>query len=246
MTFSGGDEIGLRMGSVRSIARKAMRKNRRFSICARAAIASAIFLLGLADIHAVSASESGQDGAPVASVESGTSPASGASPVMLTPASPTYRIAPHDVLHVSVWKEPDLTATVQVRTDGKISVPLLDDVQASGLTPMQLSASLADRLRTYVDHPRVTVVVSQMHSERIYVVGEVLRPGPMVLLPDMTVLQALASVGMNQFARSKKIYVLRTVNNEQRKFFVNYKQLIKGQQMSQNIKLEVGDTIVVP
>jgi len=119
-------------------------------------------------------------------------------------------------------------------------------MQAAGLTPMELSASISGKLKKYVDDPRVTVVVSQMHAERIYVVGEVARSGPMVLIPEMTAFQALASAGLNQFAHFRKIYVLRNSNTGQQRFFIDYKQLIKGQHMSQNIKLEAGDTIVVP
>jgi len=159
---------------------------------------------------------------------------------------PEYRIGADDVLRVSVWKEPELSATIPVRTDGKISVPLLNDVQAAGLTPMELSGSLTEKLKKYLDDPRVTVVVSQMNHQRVYVVGEVLRHGPLPLLPDMTVLQALATAGLTQFANTKKIYVLRLVNDVEQKFPVNYKRLLKGEGMSQNIALKTGDTIVVP
>jgi polysaccharide export outer membrane protein len=157
-----------------------------------------------------------------------------------------YVIGEDDVIHVDVWKEPELSATVPVRTDGKISIPLLNDVQASGLTPTELGASLAAKLKKYLDDPRVTVIVSQMNHQRIYVVGEVLRHGPMSLQPDMTVLQALATAGLTQFANAKKIYVLRSVNGVEQKFPVNYKRLLKGESMTQNIALKTGDTIVVP
>jgi polysaccharide export outer membrane protein len=159
---------------------------------------------------------------------------------------PSYLIGPEDTLHVSVWKEPELTATLPVRSDGKISLPLLNDVQAAGLTPMQLAASLQEKLRKYLDDPRVAVVVSQMNSQRFFATGEVQHSGALPLLPNMTVLQALASSGLTQFANTKKIYVLRTVNGVQQKLPVNYKHLIKGEAMSQNIALKPGDTIVVP
>src|SRR5437870_13181459 len=115
-------------------------------------------------------------------------------------ASPDYVIGGDDTLHISVWKEPDLTATLPVRPDGMISLPLLNDVQASGLTPMQLAASITDKLKKYIADPHVTVVVTQMNSQRIFVTGEVLHTGAMPLLPNMTVLQALASAGFSQFA----------------------------------------------
>ena len=118
-------------------------------------------------------------------------------------AGPDYIIGADDVLHISVWKEPDLTATLPVRPDGKISMPLLDDVQAAGLTPMQLAAAMTEKLKKYIADPRVTVVVTAMNSQRIFVLGEVLHTGAMPLTPNMTVLQALASAGFTQFANTK-------------------------------------------
>src|ERR1035441_7315023 len=123
-----------------------------------------------------------------------------------------YVIGPEDVLHIAVWREADLTATLPVRPDGKISLPLLNDVQASGLTPQQLAASVTEKLKKYIADPRVTVVVTQINSKRVFMVGEVLHPGPMSMIANMTVLQALSSAGLNQFANTKRIYVLRTEN----------------------------------
>jgi polysaccharide export outer membrane protein len=163
-----------------------------------------------------------------------------------SPAGPEYVIGPEDVLHIAVWKEADLTATLPVRPDGKISLPLLDDVQASGLTPKQLAQSLTEKLKKYVANPRVTVVVTQINSKRIYLVGEVLRAGAMPMLPNMTVLQALSNAGLNQFANTKRIYVLRTENGKQQKLPVNYRKLVKGEQIEQDYALQPGDTIVVP
>ena len=171
-------------------------------------------------------------------------PAMSAEPASV--AGPDYVIGADDTLHVSVWKEPDLTATLPVRPDGKISLPLLNDVTAAGLTPMQLANSLTEKLKKYLADPRVTVVVTAMNSQRIYATGEVLHTGAMNLLPNMTILQALASAGFTQFANTKNIYVLRSVNGKQQKIPVNYKQLIKGEAIEQNIVLKPGDTIVVP
>jgi len=167
----------------------------------------------------------------------------------VVPASqggPEYVIGPEDVLHVAVWKESDLTATLPVRPDGKISLPLLNDVQAAGMTPEQLSESLTVKLKKYIADPRVTVVVTAINSKRIYVNGEVLHAGPMPMSPNMTVLQALSSAGLNQFAKIKGIYVLRTENGKQEKLPVNYRKLLKGEQIEQNYLLQTGDTIVVP
>jgi polysaccharide export outer membrane protein len=161
-------------------------------------------------------------------------------------AGPSYVIGADDVLYVSVWKEPDLTNTLPVRPDGKISLPLLNDVQAAGLTPMELSTSITEKLMKYLADPRVTIVVTQINSQRVYVTGEVLHTGAMPLTPNMTVLQALASAGFTQFANTKGIYVLRNENGKQRKIAVNYKELVKGDAMDQNITLKPGDTIVVP
>jgi polysaccharide biosynthesis/export protein len=161
-------------------------------------------------------------------------------------AGPSYEIGSNDVLHIAVWKEPELTVTVPVRSDGMISIPLLNDVLAAGLTPMQLSALLNQKLKKYVTAPRVTVVVTQTNSHRIYVVGEVMHSGPISLSHDMTPLQALATAGLSQFANAKKIYILRTENGQTRKISFNYKQVIKGEAMSQNILLKPGDTVVVP
>ncbi len=160
-------------------------------------------------------------------------------------AGPSYVIGPDDTLYISVWKEPDLTETLPVRADGKISMPLLNDVQAAGLTPMQLGAALTDKLKKYVSDPHVTIVVTQMNSQRVYVTGEVLHPGAMNLTPNMTVLQALSSAGFTQFANTKGIYVLRNEHGNETKMAVNYKKLIKGEG-GQNIALKPGDTIVVP
>ena len=164
----------------------------------------------------------------------------------LPQASPSYLIGPDDTLYVNVWKEPDLTATLPVRADGMISLPLLNDVQASGLTPMQLAVSITDKLKKFVSDPRVTVVVTQMNSQRVYVTGEVNHSGAMNLTPDMTVLQALSTAGFSQFANTKGIYVLRSENGTQKKYPVNYKKLVKGEASQQNYLLKPGDTIVVP
>src|SRR6266478_2788380 len=161
-------------------------------------------------------------------------------------AGPDYVIGADDNLHISVWKEVDLTTSLPVRPDGKISLPLLNDVQAAGLTPMQLADSITEKLKKYVASPRVTVVVTAINSKRIYMVGEVGHTGAVPMLPNMTVLQALSSAGMTQFANTKKIYVLRMQNGKQQKLPVNYRKLVKGEQMEQNYLLQPGDTIVIP
>jgi polysaccharide export outer membrane protein len=159
----------------------------------------------------------------------------------------TYIIGAGDELSISVWKEPDLTRVIPVRPDGKISMPLLNDVQAAGQTPMQLSATITDKLSKFMKDPQVTVVVTTINSQRIYILGSVGRAGAYAMLPNMTVLQAISSAGgLSQYAKEKNIYILRTENGHQTRFPFNYQQVIRGQKVEQNILLQPGDTIVVP
>lgn len=158
-----------------------------------------------------------------------------------------YKIGPQDVLRIDVWKEPDITRTIPVRPDGKISLPLLNDVQAAGLTAMQLAGNLRDALTKFITSPQVTVTVTEINSRRVFVTGEVAHVGALSLLPDMTVLQAISSTGgFTQFARPTKIYILRTENGKQVKLPFNYKEVIKGNHPEENILLKPGDVIVVP
>jgi len=159
---------------------------------------------------------------------------------------PDYVIGADDVLKISVWKEPDLSETLPVRPDGKISMPLLNDIPAAGLSPLQLKDSISEKLKKYIADPRVTVVVTAMNSRRIFVTGEVVHSGPIVLLPHMTMLQALSQAGFSQFANPKAIYLLRTENGKQVKLPFNYKEVVKGNHPEQNIELKPGDTLVVP
>ena len=158
-----------------------------------------------------------------------------------------YKIGPQDVVRIDVWKEPDISRTIPVRPDGKISLPLLNDVQASGLTAMQLAASLREGLSKFLTSPQVTVTVTEINSRRVYITGEVTHAGALPILPNMTVLQALSSAGgFTQFAKLKNIYVLRTEDGKQVKHPFNYKEVVKGNLTEQNIVLQPGDVIVVP
>jgi polysaccharide export outer membrane protein len=160
---------------------------------------------------------------------------------------PNYIIGAQDVLDVSVWKEPEVSRTVPVRPDGKISLPLLNDVQAAGMTPSQLAAQITVSLKKFVTTPQVTVIVTTINSQRIYIIGEVTRPGAFPMLPGMNVLQGLSSAGgFTQFAKTKSIYVLRMEDGKQRKYPVNYKEVVSGKHPEQDISLKAGDTIVVP
>jgi polysaccharide biosynthesis/export protein len=158
-----------------------------------------------------------------------------------------YKIGAQDVLRIDVWKEEQLTRTVPVRPDGKVTLPLLNDVQAAGLTPMQLAGVLSEGLKKYINNPQVTVTITEINSRRIYVTGEVTRAGAFPMLPNMTVLQALTSAGgFTQFAKTKKIYVLRMESGKEVKHPFNYKDVINGKKPEDNIQLQAGDVIVVP
>jgi polysaccharide export outer membrane protein len=158
-----------------------------------------------------------------------------------------YKIGAQDVLRIDVWKEEQLTRTVPVRPDGKVTLPLLNDVQAAGLTPMQLAGVISEGLKKFINGPQVTVSVTEINSRRVYVSGEVVRSGAFPLLPNMTVLQALSSSGgFTQFARTNKIYVLRVQDGKPSKLPFNYKEVLDGKTPEQNILLQPGDVIVVP
>jgi polysaccharide export outer membrane protein len=160
---------------------------------------------------------------------------------------PAYVIGAEDVLNIDVWKEPDVSRTVPVRPDGRISLPLINDVQAAGLTPQQLSVTVAESLRKYLNEPQVTVIVTAINSQRIFVVGEVQHVGAFSLIPGMTVLQALSGAGgFTPFANVKKIHVMRVRDGKHIELPVNYREVLKGDNPDQNIKLEPGDTVVVP
>jgi polysaccharide biosynthesis/export protein len=163
------------------------------------------------------------------------------------PGSTDYKIGPQDMLRVDVWKEPDISRTIPVRPDGKISLPLLNDVQAAGLTSEELSKVIRDGLTKFITSPQVTVTVTEINSRRVYCTGEVLKPGALSLLPNMTALQALSSCGgFTQFAKTKGIYVLRVEGGKQVQHPFNYKDVVKGKHPEDNILLQPGDVIVVP
>lgn len=158
-----------------------------------------------------------------------------------------YIIGSEDTLQITVWKEPTLSGTVPVRPDGRISLVLLGDLQAAGMTPMQLSADITQRLKKYIQDPSVSVVVLAVNSQRIFIIGEVGHVGAIAMTAGMTPLQAIAAAGgLSPFANSKHIYILRgTGTTKRQKIPFNYKQALKGEN-KQDVSLEPGDTIVVP
>jgi polysaccharide export outer membrane protein len=158
----------------------------------------------------------------------------------------TYVIGPDDVLTVSVWKEPTLSASPLVRPDGMISLPLLGDVQASGLTPLKLADEIAEKLKKFVQDPTVFVIVNAINSKKIYFLGESGKSGPIPMTPGMTLLEAISSAGgLSEFANVKKIYILRDEGGKHIRIPVHYKEALKGNSQF-NLVLEPGDTIVVP
>jgi polysaccharide export outer membrane protein len=162
-----------------------------------------------------------------------------------TPSS-SYIIGPSDVLTVTVWKEPTLSGNILVRPDGMITVPLIGDVQASGLTPLQLAGQITDKLKKYIQSPNVSVVVGEIHSKVIYLLGEVGKKGPVEMTSGMTLLDAIAAAGgLTDYANAKKMYILRNESGKHEKIPVHYKEALKGDNQF-NLILEPGDTIVVP
>ena len=157
-----------------------------------------------------------------------------------------YVIGPEDVLSIVFWREKDWSADVVVRPDGKISLPVLNDVQAAGFTPEQLSAAVEQAAGKYIVGADATVIVKEIHSRKVFVVGEVGRPGSFPLAGDMTVLQALAEAGgLLEHAKKGDIVVVRTGKGREQRFKFNYNDVLKGKKTEQNIRLQPGDTILV-
>lgn len=183
----------------------------------------------------------GPKASPVASP--GTAPATGA-PAAVVP--PGYVIGVDDVLAVLFWREKDLSGDVVVRPDGKITLPLLNDVQAAGLTPEDLRAALTTAAAKYVAEPNVTVVVRQINSRRVFITGQIGKPGPYAVTPGLTVMQLIALAGgLTEFADSKNIIIMRTENGKPLAYRFNYKEVLDRKKLQQNIELKPGDTVVV-
>ncbi|MGB2712538.1 MAG: polysaccharide biosynthesis/export family protein [Vicinamibacterales bacterium] len=157
-----------------------------------------------------------------------------------------YVIGPEDVLSVVFWRDKELSAEVVVRPDGKISVPLLNDVQAAGYTPEQLADVLVKAATKYIADPTATVIIKEIRSRKVYVLGEVAKPGTVPLIGEMNVLQLIATVGgLLEYADKENITIVRMENGKERRFKFNYKDVVKGKKTEQNIMLKPGDTVVV-
>jgi polysaccharide biosynthesis/export protein len=214
-------------------------------------------LKGLATVgflsFALTGSNWGQTGAP-SSQQQQTGPAPSTpveKPASASPTNPndeTYIIGNSDLLEINVWKEPALTESVPVRSDGKISMPLIGDIIASGRTPRQLEEEITTKLRSYLTAPDVTVIVQQMNSQKFNILGRVSKPGSYSLSASTTVLDAIAEAGgFQDFAKQKRVYILRrAADGSEMRIPFNYKEVIRGTHPDQNIKLKPNDTIFVP
>lgn len=191
----------------------------------------------------------GLSGAAGAAAQSaGQPPAASPTVPESTTGGSSYRIGAGDTLQVDVWKEPEASvASVVVRPDGKITLPLIKEIDVLGLTPSELEKLITAKLAQLIRNADVTVVVKDIKSKKVYLVGAVNRVGPVALLSQLTVLQALAEAGgLTDYAKKNKIYVLRTENGKQLKLPFDYTAVTKGEHMEQNITLRPDDTIVVP
>lgn len=160
---------------------------------------------------------------------------------------PTYVIGPDDVLAILFWRDKDTSAEAVVRPDGKITLPLINDVQAAGLTPDQLRAQIQTLSEKYFEEPNVSVVVRQVNSRKVYITGMVGKPGPYPLTSRTTVLQMIDMAGgLADFAKKDKVMIMRTENGQTSSFKFNYKDVSQGKHLEQNIELKPGDTVIVP
>ena len=165
-----------------------------------------------------------------------------------TGASSAYVIGPDDVLSVLFWRDKDLSTDVVVRPDGKISLPLVNDIQAGGLTPSELRDAVSALAKRYIEEPSVTVVVKQINSRKVFITGQVEKPGPYPMSGSTTVMQLIAMAGgLREYADGRRILIMRTeANGRQSGHLFNYRQVAEGKNLAQNIALQPGDTVVVP
>ncbi|MBI5575809.1 MAG: polysaccharide biosynthesis/export family protein [Deltaproteobacteria bacterium] len=218
--------------------------------CAAALIVSAVCLPVRAEERNVKnpgkASAAPPSSAAVASPSTAAPVPSQVPPAAAPVAGPEYRLGPEDILKVSVWENKDMTMDVAVRPDGKISLPLVQDVQAEGLTAAELASSIHQKLKAFVVEPQVSVIVIQVNAPRIFVIGNVAKPGTYLLRSDVSILQALAQAGgFTQFASPRSIKLVRGTGKKQEVRKINYYNLLE-EEGEGNYMLKPGDTIVVP
>jgi polysaccharide biosynthesis/export protein len=197
---------------------------------------------------ALMAQSGSEPSTPTAGSPAATQPAQNVEASAAKAHDNSFVIGNDDVLAINVWKEPDVSRSIPVRSDGKISLPLVGEVQATGRTPLKLEEEIAARLKNYIAEPEVTVIVQQINSQKFNILGQVNKPGSYVISNSATVLDALALAGgFRDFAKQKSIYILRQdADGSQTRLPFNYKEVVKGKNSGQNIKLQPRDTIVVP
>src|SRR5688572_9006807 len=172
---------------------------------------------------------------------------SAAVPVPEVVVPPGYVIGPEDVLLIVYWKDKDMSSEAQVRPDGRIALPLINEVQAAGLTPEQLREKITEESKKYMEDANITIVVRQINSRKAFITGEVNKPGPYPLVSPTSVMQLISMAGgLREYANSKKIIIMRTVNGKPVSLPFNYKDVVAGKNLTQNIELKPGDTVVVP
>jgi polysaccharide biosynthesis/export protein len=216
--------------------------SRTNAFCGRAALISCMLLSSTAWAQSVSAKSSTiSDHAATADAHIPASPTVAAH-------DDTFIIGKDDVLAINVWKEPDISRSIPVRSDGKISLPLVGEIQAAGETPLKLEQNIATRLKSYIEEPEVTVIVQQINSEKFNILGMVSKPGTYPLVGSATVLDAIALAGgFRDFAKQKSVYILRqNPDGTQSRLPFNYKEVTKGRNTAQNVQLQPRDTVIVP
>jgi polysaccharide biosynthesis/export protein len=238
-----GSEFSIRQG-IQLFSLKQTMTSQRKKICRQIAMAGMCILISgwlAAQTDAAKNADNNQSAPPAAADQNASANKGHAH-------DDTYIIGADDVLAINVWKEPEVSRTVPVRSDGKISVPLAGEVQASGETPRQLEKELATKLQSFISEPEVTVIVTEVKSQKFNILGMVTKPGSYPLTNSSTVLDAIATAGgFRDFAKQKSIYILRqNSDGGQTRLPFNYKDVIKGKNSAQNIKLQPRDTIVVP
>jgi polysaccharide export outer membrane protein len=212
---------------------------------AHRAFTAVVFLMLLATVAPATA----QTAKPAITAQSvPTAAAAAVAPRPTDPVVPPgYLIGTDDVLSIVFWKDKDMSADAQVRPDGRIALPLINEVQAAGLTPEQLREKITEESKKYMEDANITVVVRQINSRKAFITGEVHKPGPYPLTSATTVLQLISLAGgLREYADSKKIVIMRTVNGKQTSLKFNYKDVVAGKNLTQNIELKPGDTVVVP
>lgn len=219
------------------------------TVLTSAALALAVSVQVLAQ-SAAAAPQAPKPAAPTAGPKPAGTPPGPVAPVgvpagVAAPAG--YTIGTDDVLIIIFWQEKEMSGEVTVRPDGKISLPLLNEIEANGKTPEQLRLSIEEAARKFLQEPAVTIVVKQINSRKVFITGMVGKPGPYTLTAPTTVLQLIATAGgLMEFADREHIVIVRTENGRPASYRFNYKEVIQQKRLTQNIELKAGDTVVVP